>query len=61
MEQVWGWVPQDWSVDGVKHLLAAIGQLMIRDKFLAGSMQHFSMRCGKVTEAHLKINFLGTL
>ena len=61
MGQVWGWVPQDWYVDGVNHLLAASGHLMVRDKFLAGSMQHFSMRCGKVTEAHLKINCLGTL
>ena len=55
-----GWMPQDWFVDAVNQLLAASGQLMIRDTFLAGSMQHFSMRCGKVIEAHLKINFLGT-
>ena len=61
MAQVWGWVPQHWFVDGVNHLLAASGQLMVRDTFLAGSMQHFSMRCGKVCEAHLNINFLGTL
>ena len=61
MEQVRGRVPQNCFVDGVNHLLAASGQLMVRDKFLAGSMQHFSMRCGKVCEAHLKINFLGTL
>ena len=60
MEQVWGWVPQDWFVDGVNHLLAASGQLMIRDKFLAGSMQHFSLRCDKYSEAHLNINILGT-
>ena len=61
MEQVWGWVPQGWFVDSVNHLLAASRQLMVRDEFLAGSMQHFSMRCGKVSEAHLKINLLGTL
>ena len=61
MEQVWGWVPQDWFVDGVNHLLAASGQLMIRNQFLAGSMQHFSMRCRKLCEAHLNVNYLGTL
>ena len=61
MEHVWGWVPQDWFVDGVNHLLAASGQLMIRNQFLAGSMQHFSMRCGKLCDAHLNVNYLGTL
>ena len=56
-----GWVPQDMFVDGVNHLLAASGQLMIRNQFLAGSMQHFSMRCRKLCEAHLNVNYLGTL
>ena len=59
--QVWGWMPQSWCVDGVNQLLAASSQLMVRDNFLAGSMQHFSMRSGKVTGAHLNIEFLGTL
>ena len=61
MEQVWGWVPQEWFVDGVNHLLAASRQLMVRDEFLAGSMQHFSMRCGKVCGKHARIKILGTL
>ena len=61
MEQVRGRVPQNWFVDGVNHLLAASGQLMIRDEFLAGSMQHFSMRLGQVSKAHQKIIFLGNL
>lgn len=61
MEQVWGWVPNDWFVDGVNHLLAASGQLMVRNEFLAGSMRHFSMRCGTVSAAHLNIKYVGTL
>ena len=61
MEQVWGWVPQDWYVDGVNHLLAASGHLMVRDRFLAGSMHHFSMRCQKVSEAHHTIKLVGIL
>ena len=61
MQQVWGWVPQDWFVDSVNQLLAASGQLMVRDTFLAGSMQHYSMRAGKMSEAHARIKLLGTL
>ena len=61
MEQVWGWVPQDWFVDGVNQLLAASGQLMVRDKFLAGSMQHYSMRAGKPAAEGVTLKFLGTL
>ena len=61
LEQVWGWVPQYWFVDGANHLLAASGQLMRREKLVAGSMQHVSMCCGKVSEARLSINCLGTL
>ena len=56
-----GWVPQDWFVDGVNHLLAASGQLMVRDTFWAGPMQHFSMRSGKISATALKIKFLGIL
>ena len=47
--------------DAVNQLCAASGQLMVRDTFWAGSMQHFSMRCGKVSAAHLGINYEGTL
>ena len=61
MEQVWGWVPQGWFVDSVNHLLAASRQLMVRDEFLAGSMQHFSMRLGKVRGKLVEIKMLGTL
>ena len=61
MEQVWGWVPQDWFVDGVHHLMAASGQLMVRDQFLAGSMPHYSMRSGKTAQEHVTINVKGTL
>jgi hypothetical protein len=61
MEQVWGWVPQDWFVDGVNHLLAASGQLMVRETFLAGSMQHFSMRSGRSAEKHVTVHVSGTL
>ena len=61
MQQVWGWVPQDWYVDAVHQLLAASGQLMVRKEFLAGSMQHFSMRCGKYSAAHLNVKYKGAL
>ena len=61
MQQVWGWVPQDWCVDAVHQLLAASGHLMVRNEFLAGSMPHFSMRCGKYSPAHVNIKFEGTL
>ena len=61
MEQVWGWVPQNWFVDGVNHLLAASGQLMVRDNFLAGSMRHYSLKDGKDTDAAMNIKLLGTL
>ena len=59
MQQVWGWVPHDWCVDAVHQLLAASGQLMVRKEFLAGSMQHFSMRCGKYSPAHLNVKYKG--
>ena len=61
MEQVWGWVPQDWFVDAVHQLLAASGLLLVRNEFLAGSMPHFSMRCGKFSPAHVKLTFQGAL
>lgn len=60
MRQVWGWVPQNWFVDGVNQLLAASGMLMIRDEFLAGSMQHFSLRLGKFVDVGLNITLRGT-
>ena len=61
MQQVWGWVPQNWFVDGVNHLLAASGQLLVRKEFLAGSMQHYSMRCKKICAAHFNVTLKGTL
>ena len=61
MEQVWGWVPQNWFVDGVNHLLAASGQLMVRKEFLAGSMQHYSMRCLHFCAEHVNVKLNGTL
>ena len=61
IEQVWGWVPRDWYVDGVNQLLAASGMLMVRDQFLAASMQHFSLHKGKVSEKHANLKLLGNL
>ena len=45
----------------MSQLCAASGQLMVRDTFWAGSMQHFSMRSGKISATALKIKFLGIL
>ena len=47
--------------DAVNQLCAASGQLMVRDTFVAGSMQHFSMRSGKISATALKIKLFGIL
>ena len=62
MEEAWGWMDTTCFVDGVHHLLAASGHLMVKGEFLAGSMNHFSMRLKKFCGAHSQdIRLLGNL
>ena len=61
LEHVWGWVPQEWFVDGVHQLLAASGHILVNDFFLAASMAHYSMRHGSESGVGDNIRLSGPL
>ena len=44
--------PTDWFVDGIHHCMVASGHLVVQCPALAGSMNHYSERSGRVTNEY---------